>query len=301
MTVQPVILVGVDGSKAGWSALEWAATEADATGRRLLVVHAGDIRPVEGTVDPLPFGRKLLDEAVATLAATHPRVAVNTELVSCDPADAILDLAEDADIVAVGRGRRGLPGLLLGTVAFRVLARCQKPTAVVAAGARAHANQIVVGVSDSAGGAAALRFAFEEAERRGSEVVAVRSWSERDWRLAAGAALPLTTPESWEAQERTVLDDCLRPFRSTFPAVAIRTILSGTPSEIVLEQASEDAAMLVLGCRRSDDSRLPRLGPIASWAAHHYRCPVVVVGHLGRAAEPVLDGDLARATADAGA
>src|SRR3954452_23464936 len=243
MTVQRVILVGVDGSQAGWSALQWAAAEADATGRRLLVAHVGDVRPAEGTVDPQPFGRKLLAEAVAAVAATHPRVAVNTELLSGDPSHALIDLAEDADIVALGRGRRGLPGLLLGTVAFRVLAHSQKPTAVVAAGARAHANRIVVGVSDSAGGAAALRFAFEEAERRGAEVVAVRSWSERDWRLAAGAGLPMATPDAWEAQERMVLDDCLQSFRSSFPAVPVSTMLTGSPTEIALEQASENAAM----------------------------------------------------------
>src|SRR4051812_17596594 len=226
MTVQGVILVGVDGSQAAWSALQWAATEADATGRRLLVAHVSDVRSVEGTVDPEPFGRSLLAEAIAALAATHPRVAVTTELLSGDPARALIDLVEDAEIVAVGRGRRGLPGLLLGTVAFRVLAHSSKPTAVIAAGTRASANAIVVGVSDSAGGAAALRFAFEEAQTRGAQLVAVRSWSERDWRLAVGAALPLTTPNRWEAEERTRLDDCLRPFRSSFPSVPVHPMLS---------------------------------------------------------------------------
>jgi len=289
MAVQQTILVGIDGSRAGWSALQWAAGEAEITGRRLLVAHVGDVEPVAGTVDPRSYGRELLDEAIATMAATHARLLVETELVDGDPTERLIELAERAGLVVVGRGRRGIPGLLLGSVAFRVLAHAPKPTAVVAAGERAFANQIVVGVSDSAGGAAALRFAFEEAARRGAELIAVRSWSERDWQLAAGAGLPLSSPELWESQERGVLDECVAPWRTGFPSVAVRSVLTGVATELALERAAENAAMLVLGCRRSDDSRLPRLGPIASWAAHHYRCPVVVVGHPGRPTDIATD------------
>lgn len=289
MAVQQTILVGIDGSRAGWSALQWAAGEADLTGRRLLVVHVGDVEAVPGTVDTRSYGRELLDEAVATMATTHPRLVVQTELVGGDPTDQLVQLAERAGLVVLGRGRRGIPGLLLGSVAFRVLAHAPKPTAVVAAGERSCGNQIVVGVSDSTGGAAALRFAFEEAARRGAELVAVRSWSERDWQLAAGAGLPLSSPELWESQERSVLNQCLAPWQAGFPAVPVRVELTGVATELALEQAAENAAMLVLGCRRSDDSRLPRLGPIASWAAHHFRCPVVVVGHPGRTDDTSTD------------
>jgi len=283
------ILVGIDGSPAGWSALQWAAGEAELTGRQLLVAHVGDVEPVAGTVDGRSYGRELLDEAVAAMAATHPRLLVETELVDGDATERLIELAERAGLVVLGRGRRGIPGLLLGSVAFRVLAHAPKPTVVVAAGERTCANQVVIGVSDSAGGSAALRFAFQEAARRGAELLAVRSWSERDWQLAAGAGLPLSSPEAWESQERSVLEQCLAPWRASFPSVAVRTGLTGVATELALEQAAENAAMLVLGCRRSDDSRLPRLGPIASWAAHHYRCPVVVVGHPGRGIDTTVD------------
>ena len=283
------ILVGIDGSRAAWSALHWAAGEAELTGRRLLVAHVGDVDVQPESVDGLSYGRELLDEAVATMASTHPRVLLQTELVGGDPTERLIELAERAGLVVLGRGRRGIPGLLLGSVAFRVLAHAPKPTVVVAAGDRVCANLVVVGVSDSVGGAAALRFAFEEAARRGAELLAVRSWSQRDWQLAAGAGLPLTSPELWEAQERAVLETCLAPWRASFPAITVRSELTGVSAELALERAAEDAAMLVLGCRRSDDSRLPRLGPLASWAAHHYRSPVVVVGHPGHATETVAD------------
>jgi hypothetical protein len=49
--------------------------------------------------------------------------------------------------------------------------------------------------------------------------------------------------------------------------------------------------MLVLGCRRAPGHVLPRLGPLSSWAAHHFDCPVVIVGapHASSSAEHHTD------------
>jgi nucleotide-binding universal stress UspA family protein len=283
MGSERLIVVGVDGSAAGWRALEWSADHAELTGRRICVVHVGDTEPVAGTVDERAYGRELLDEAVAALAESQPKVPVATKLVEGEPAERLVELGRDADLLVVGRSRHVLRDILLGSVAFDVLALSQVPTVVVGASATRGRNVVVVGVSDSAGGTAALQFAFEEAERRGAEVVGVRSWSAREWRLVASAALPVADPQMWAAQERTILDDCVRPWREKFPSVPARTVLSGSPTELALNDESQGAALLVLGCRRADDSRLPRLGPIASWAAHHFTCPVAIVGHPGHA------------------
>lgn len=276
MTLHDTILVGVDGTDASWLALDWAADEAEHTNRRLLVVHVGDIdvSPTEPGVGPA-----LLADSVARLEARHSAIPFVTALHEGNPADVLIDMSAHAGLVVLGRGKHVIPVLSIGSVAHRVLAHAHCPTVVVGASARPTVNRIVVGVSDSAGGAVALRFAAAEALRRRAELVAVRSWSAREWRLAAAAAFPVYTQEMWESQERTVLEDCVRPIRNVYPDLAIRTVLSCTPTEIALEQESRDAAMLVLGCRRADDARFPRLGPIASWAAHHFDCPVVVVGN----------------------
>jgi nucleotide-binding universal stress UspA family protein len=279
MVVSPIVLVAVDGSSSSWQALEWAAEHAQLTGRALRIVHVGDAGTSPESVDLRGFGRKLLAEAIAALAESHPGLLASTELLLGDPASRLLEIAPQAELVAVGRGRPGLPGVRLGSVTNRVLAHAPVPVAVVPAGRRVYANTVTVGVSTTDGGRQALRFAFTEAGRRGASIVAVRSWSERDWRLAASGALPLTSTESWRSQERTLLDDCLRPWRDAFPQVPVRSVLTGHPVELAIEQESEDAAMIVLGARRPDPAHLGRLGPIASWAAHHYRCPVVVVGH----------------------
>ena len=280
MNAEHTIVVGIDGSEAAWRALDWAADVAAHTERTLRVVHVGDTEaPPEETVDQRSYGNALLSDAVATLAENHDTLSVEAELHDGVAAEVLIDISRTAEFLVVGRGKRGLSGLLLGSVAHRVLAHAHCPTAVVSPHAEVTSNRIVVGVSDSAGGATALLFAAAEAVRRDAELVAVRSWSAREWRLAAAAALPMSSPELWESQERTVLEDCVRDVRDVYPELKVRTVLSCAPTEIALEQEALGAVMLVLGSRRAEDGPLPRLGPISSWAAHHFDCPVVVVGN----------------------
>jgi nucleotide-binding universal stress UspA family protein len=278
MSFENAVVVAVDGFESAASALDWAADEAERTKRRLVVVHVGDLTAAALSADPRPFGRELLDEAVATLVDTHPGVPATTALLEGEPTNELVELSRVAAMLVVGRGRRGLSALLLGSVAHHVLAHAHCPTALVGTNPRAVTNTVVVGVSDSPGGVSALGFAGVEAALRGADVVAVRCWSAREWQLAAAAVLPLSSPDDWEAQERAVLEGCVAPVREAFPTLEIRTVLSSSPPETALEREAEKAAMLVLGCRRADDARLPRLGPIASWAAHHFDCPVVIVG-----------------------
>lgn len=275
---RPHLVAGIDGSESAWHALEWAADDAEQTGRRLLIAHAGDTAPVDGG-DPTPFGTELLDDAVARVAEAHRRLEVETTLVDGDPAEVMLALALDADLLVLGRGRHTLRVARLGSVTDRILGEAPCPVTVLGPVWTPGGDTVVVGASESAGGVQAMRFACEHARLRGAEVVAVRSWSAREYRLAASAALPITSPDVWERSEQTVLDQYLAKARAEFPDLVIRAVLSREPAEIALEREARTAAVLVVGCRRADDARLPRLGAITSWVVRHIDCPVVVVGH----------------------
>lgn len=274
MAPEQRIVVGLDGSPDSWQALDWAAQEAEQTGRALHVVR------VDST-SGATHGDMLYD-VLGELATRFPMAHASTRRLTGDPVSQLVELSATADLVVIGRGRRGIPRLLHESVANRVLTHARCPTAVIAAGSRETANRIVVGVSDSDGGRAALHFAVAEAERRAAEVVAIHAWSVRDRWLAAEAAVPGSAIDLWEAEERTKLEDRVDPLRDAFPDVKISTVQSTVPLEGVLERESLDAVMLVLGSRRIDDARLPRLGPIAGWAVHHLSCPVVIVGHPAR-------------------
>ena len=270
MTVEHTILVGLDGSPHSWQALGWAAEEADRTGRDLRVVQVGTAR------------ENVLSEATTRLAQWHPTVRATTTLIDGEPGARLAELSGTTDLLVLGRGRHGCTRLLHESVTTRMLMHAHCPTVVVASEFRQTPNRIVVGVRDSASGRAALHFAVAEAERRAAEVVAVHTWSARDRWLAADAAVQATAVELWEAEERTRLENLVDPSSDAFPDVKITTVLSTVPLEDVLERESRDAVMLVLGSRRSDDARPPRLGPVAAWAAHQQSCPVVIVGHPAR-------------------
>lgn len=275
------IVVGIDASNGAQRALEFAADEAELTNRPLHVVHVGDTRGMSGTVHPESFGRELLGDALATLARTHPAITRHTSLLDGHAVAQLRRLSDAAELLVLGRSQHGAVATALGTVTNAVLARSRCPTAIVPADSHGTGESVLVGVSGSHGGLAAFRAAMEEARRRGVPVTAVRAWPTRLWPRTQGAAVP--TPIG---DDHALLDFSVGQMHAAFPDVEIRTALSSQPPEIALAQHARRAALLVLGCRRTDDAHLCRLGPIASWAARHAVCPVIIVGHGARRSSP---------------
>ena len=140
------IVVGVDGSPESLLALEWAYTEALASGAELNVVHAWicpytisdtSVREVR---KPMEFAAaKVLQSSLESLGSrlTDGSVVIHSTLCEQTPAEALLKESEVAEILVVGsRGRGGLRSLVLGSVSRAVLHRAVCPVAVVrAAGA----------------------------------------------------------------------------------------------------------------------------------------------------------------------
>ena len=107
------IVVGTDGSDAAREAVRQAVELAKAVNGELLVVSAF-VRASEEVAS-------LLSDAAATAQAAG--VAVQTFPRPGDPADALLDVAEerDADLIVVGhKGMTGAKRFLLGSVPNRV-------------------------------------------------------------------------------------------------------------------------------------------------------------------------------------
>jgi nucleotide-binding universal stress UspA family protein len=107
------IVVGTDGSDTAKEAVRQAVELAKSVGAELLVVSAF----ATTTDDVAP----LLAAAAAT--AQDAGVPVQALPRPCDPADAILDVAEerDADLIVVGnKGTSGAKRFLLGSVPNRV-------------------------------------------------------------------------------------------------------------------------------------------------------------------------------------
>lgn len=281
------IVVGVDGSQTGWAALEWAADEAERRGCALTVVHAGDVDPVftetrnkSVGAGSTAYGPQLLADCLAALADSHPKVDVHTRLIDERPGPALLELSAQATLTVIGRGRDNrLTGWLFGSTAHQLAAHAHSPTVVVGPEADRRPNRIVVGVSPSAGGLAAMRFAAEEATMRGVELVAVRARDEFDWPAQAEQATAAELCELRRIEQHKLLNSWLAQLAEQYPNLKVRGELLPTPADLALSELAAHAGLLVVGCRHSDDARQPRIGPMSSWLMYHTACPIAIVGH----------------------
>lgn len=144
------VLVAVDFSKDSEVALIWACRYVGLSGDGLTVLHVvhdpGEapgyyrvreedaLRPMEDVA------REMLEEFLDKACKDHPEVAavvdMETKLVRGIPASRILEAAEalDSGLIVMGsRGRTGLPHLLLGSKAERVVQLSPVPVTIVKA------------------------------------------------------------------------------------------------------------------------------------------------------------------------
>ncbi|OLT16118.1 hypothetical protein BJF78_15370 [Pseudonocardia sp. CNS-139] len=138
-------------------------------------------------------------------------------------------------------------------------------------------RRVVVGVDGSAGSRAALRYALEDAARRGAAVEVVGAFAVPDY-WAGYYALP---PESVEqiqdglrAQTRQVVDEVVRDLPAA-PPVGV-TIVPG-PAAQALVAAADGADLLVLGNRGRGGFASMLLGSVSLQCAMHAPCPVTIV------------------------
>jgi nucleotide-binding universal stress UspA family protein len=119
------IVLGVDGSSASGSALDWACIEANLHRADLLVMYSR-----EGDISRAEAG------CVVDLAVNECRertgVGVRGVLTGRSPISALIDASRTADLVAVGsRGRSGFKTVVFGSVALSVAEAAECPVAVI--------------------------------------------------------------------------------------------------------------------------------------------------------------------------
>jgi nucleotide-binding universal stress UspA family protein len=135
------IVVGVDGSPSAQVVIEFAAREAAAHGATLRIVSAWEVPPTvlsSGGVAPDIYqsfedeARQMVSDAASRVAALEPSVPREERVVEGHAGNALIDEAESADLVVIGRrGRGALTELLLGSISHQVADHAKCPVVIV--------------------------------------------------------------------------------------------------------------------------------------------------------------------------
>ena len=139
-----IIVVGVDGSDSSRKALRWAYDEAAHHGASITAVSAwhppalpmtppyGSVPPEGYVTQPKQDALDLLERFVNDLDVREPAVDVRTAVEEGNPAQVLIELSKEADLVVVGsRGHGGFKGMLLGSVSQHLVAHAECPVVVV--------------------------------------------------------------------------------------------------------------------------------------------------------------------------
>lgn len=287
------IVVGYDGSPASDEALDWAAGAAALRGLALDVVVAwsmpalnfgmGSATPAQET-DLLGELRseadQVWDKARARVRAEHPDVRVSGEVVVSSPAAVLVDRSRLADLVVVGSyGRTGWSKLLLGSVSRQVASHSKRPTVIVRPPADPGAREIVVGVDGSAAALKALDWAIDEASRRGFSLRVIHTWEVPPVGTLTGVptfALP-EVMDDIKGQEMRATAEVLAGHRERYPDVTVRQSVERGSPVTALVDASEHAAMVVVGSRGRGGFVGLLLGSVSHGVVNQAKCPVAVV------------------------
>lgn len=244
-----LVVVGVDDTPTSYTAVDHAAIEAELRGWPLRLVH---VQHPGGVRSPTrDAGARLLARLTDRVHAYSPTVPVTSRLEVGAAAPLLLSQAEAASLVVVGH-RHSAVGTAFGlSVGDRVAVGHTGVVLIVRVpgwppGPGFGSRPIVVGADR--GDSAAVRFALDEAEVRGCDLVMLNAGND------AVPAAPLDA-DGVRVEHTSVRTD---------PVAA-------------LIQASGKAAAVVVGRRRADGTG-PSLGSVSRALVQHAHCPVFLVG-----------------------
>ena len=283
------IAVGVDGSPPSKVAVDWAAREASLRGLPLTLVHVipSSLTRMWPQVPTPPElqewhelnGHEILRQArqVAEDAAKGRNgIEVSGHIVTGNASAILIDLSKEAAMIVVGcRGLGAIGRRLLGSVSWGVVHHAHCPVAVI------HDEDplmptpamapVVVGIDGSPASEAATAIAFEEASRRGVELVAVHAWSDY-----AVSELPGIDWSDLEKQADEALAERLAGWQERYPDVVVRrVVVLDRPARQLLKQ-SESAQLTVVGSHGRGGFAEMLLGSVSAAVAESARMPVIV-------------------------
>lgn len=287
------VIVGIDGTEGGRDAI--ALAKALGPGQITLVAaYPAERTRWRGAVEG--YFELLREDAQKLLDETRRELDVEADLVACpdpSPARALQREAAErqADLIVIGSAHHGpLARLLLGSVGRGVLHGAPCSVAVAPRGYRERAGEIrrvVAALDDSDEARAALALAAEVAEDRSGALTTYTAWEISPVFFSGIAYTP--DIDAVADAERQHVTEVVETALADLPR-AERRILRGRPAD-VLDQASNDADLLVVGSRGWGPARRIAVGSTSDHLVHHAACPVLVVPRPAAIGTPAVGAE----------
>ncbi len=279
------IVVAVDGSPAANAAAGWAAREAAMRNVPLTVVHA--VATPTATYPPVPYpeslvvrledeGKKAILHAMKIAEDAMPadsKVAIGRELVYSAAAPALIKMSDEAEMIVVGTSGRGLLARgVLGSVSSTVVRHANCPVAVVHDVDQPERPDapVLVGVDGSPISERATELAFDEASRRGVDLVALHAWSD------VTTEVPYLDWATVEEEAQRSLAEALAGWSERYPDVTVhRRVVRDRPARHLIDEAAS-AQLVVVGSHGRGGLTGMLLGSVSNSVLHSVQIPVIV-------------------------
>jgi nucleotide-binding universal stress UspA family protein len=282
------IVVAVDGSPASNAAVVWAARAAALHSIPLTVFHA--VVTPTATWPPVPYpesialkleddGRKEIAYAIKIAQDAMPagrKVTIKKEMVYSTPALALIKMSDEAEMIVVGSSGRGLLARgILGSVSSTVVRHAACPVAVIRDEDLPDPQHgpILVGIDGSPASELATAIAFDQASRRGVDLIALHAWSD-----VAVLELPALDWAAVQAEAERRLAEILAGWQERYPDVTVRRLLvRDLPAQQLIQQSkATQAQLVVVGSHGRGGLTGLILGSVSNTVLHSVRTPVIV-------------------------